>query len=143
MKKVDLIKFRCTPEFKARVAREATYRGVTISEFVEAAIENELRPAQSVTGGYVAPPAWASQPVAGAPAPITDLLDEDDLAVMREDAEPGLQHFITTNVTEVGPPLSKELLLESFELVVKPAGNALVGAQCPHGRPPAACWECA
>ena len=39
MNKTDLIKFRCTPQFKATLQREAAYRQITLTELVEEALE--------------------------------------------------------------------------------------------------------
>jgi len=39
VKKVDLIKFRCTPQLKAALQREAVYRGITLTELIEGALE--------------------------------------------------------------------------------------------------------
>ena len=43
MKKTDLIRFRCTPAFKGDVQRHADFEQITVSEYVERALENEMR----------------------------------------------------------------------------------------------------
>lgn len=161
MKKVDLIKFRCTPEFKARVAREATYRGVSLSEFVEGAIENELRTA------FLAGVAEASKAVAEGPDAVVNYLmgvvNGEQAKVAAVPITPGLEPVPPVkagcpsagkpcNCTgacqrPVGPTIIKGSPLTSpANNVLKspPSGTVLSSpSSCPHGRPPAACWECA
>lgn len=49
MKKSDLIRFRCTPEFKSDVERHAAFEKLSVSEYVQRALENEMRAATDRT----------------------------------------------------------------------------------------------
>jgi hypothetical protein len=114
VKKTDLIKFRCTPAFKAQLVREATYRGVSLSELCEEQLA-PLTSAPTITKrkGWVYPTAEVSAQTAAAHAKVSPP------AVLEAEKRAEAQQL--AQITFKTAPLTT----------------------CPHGRPLKACWECA
>lgn len=130
MTKSDLIKLRVTPEFKARVQREAAYQQLSVSELVERALEDYL----AAPAAQAAAPALLESDMRGFVPPI------DVFAQGVADGERGIAEFITTNTTEARGT-AREALARALEQ--DDVSGMVAPSTCEHGRPRGVCWECA
>ena len=110
MKKTDLIRFRCTPEFKGDVQRHADFEQITVSEYVERALENEMKSAVVQTPQRVEFAAIAAEP--------------EQAAKFRKTFAP----------KQDGIPASSYAVVGRRDVEDSPANTTTDGDRCPHGR---------
>ncbi len=116
MTKSALIKFRCTPQFKAALERESAYQRIDLSELIRGALDHYVRE------GNTLPPSLAgrvTQNEVAAPSSAIAIDRHDDPEAWVSGGH------------------------EKFEVEVQPWVERRGDGICLHGRPLRACWECA